>query len=93
MDTESCISEQRFLKNFFKGDYGRDFWLKVEMLFADRYLKGGFSGPTLEMRNNFPDALSNMIALTMAGESSTYGIEIMHLQAVFEQPNSCQVSF
>lgn len=94
MDTATCQSEQSFLKNFFKNiSYGRDFWLDVEMLFSKRYLKSGNSWTTIELRNNFPDVLSNMIALTMAGESSTFASDILKLQALFEQPGSCQGSF
>lgn len=94
MDTATCQSEQVFLKNFFSQiSHGRDFWLNVEMLFSKRYLKSGNSWPTIELRNNFPDALSNMIALTMAGESNTFASDILNLQNVFEQPGSCQGSF
>lgn len=96
MDTDSCIGEQKFLRDFFKGaGYGRDFWLKVETLFTSRYLKGENTQPTLQLRYNFPDALSNMIALTMnhSGSDSTFAAEIMHLQQIFERPESCVGTF
>jgi hypothetical protein len=90
MDTESCIAEQQFLKDFFKnGTLDRDFWLQTELLFSDRYLKASHSSPATELRNNFPNALSNMIALTMGGGGRTFESEIRKLQAVFERPESC----
>lgn len=94
MDTESCIAEQQYLKNFFQGEfYDKDFSLKVGRLFSDRYLKTDHASSELEMRNNFPDALANMIALTYSGESSTFRAEINRLQALFERPESFRGSF
>ncbi len=95
MDSETCINEQRFLKNFLGGGgYGTDFWLKVENLVSTRYLKSSASWPILQLRSNFPDALANMITLTInGGSSATFASEIMQLQQVFESPESCQGSF
>ncbi len=94
MDTETCIAEQAYLKDFFKdGGYRRDFWLSVESLFSNRYLKSGQGSLTTELQHNFPDALSNMISLMLNGSTSTFATEIMQLQAVFERPESCQGSF
>ncbi len=94
MDTDSCVSEQQFLKNFFhSGSYGRDFWLKVETMFSDRYLKVNQGSPTIQLQHNFPNALSNMISLTMSGESENFDTEIMQLQAIFERPESCEGRF
>lgn len=95
MDTDSCVAEQQYLKDFFKGGgYGSDFWLAVEGLFSTRYLKSSRAEPILQLRNNYPDALSNMIALTMSsgGSYGNFATEIMKLQKVFELPESCQGS-
>jgi hypothetical protein len=92
MDSKTCVAEQQFLKNFFKGgNYREDFWFQVESLFSQRYLKSSASWPIIELRNNFPDALSNMIALTMneSGPSDTFVSDILKLQEVFERPESC----
>lgn len=94
MDTDTCFTEQQFLKNFFKGGgYGSDFWLKVENLFSNRYLKATQAWPRTQMRHNFPDALSNMISLMLNGNTSTFATEIMQLQTVFERPESCEGRF
>lgn len=94
MDTNTCVTEQQFLKNFFKGGgYGTDFWLKVENLFSNRYLKSSQAWPTTQLQHNFPDALSNMISLMLNGNTSTFATEIMQLQTVFERHESCEGRF
>lgn len=95
MDTDSCIAEQKFLKNFFKNNYGANFWLDVEALFSSRYLKSNEGRATLQLHYNYPEALSNMIELTMSSTSSSknFATEIMQLLQVFERPESCQGSF
>jgi hypothetical protein len=93
MDSDTCKSEQSFLNNVFKNGTlsGRDYWLSVADLFTNRYLKSSQSWGILELRNNFPDALSNMIALTMnsRGSSPTFPSEINALRKIFERPESC----
>lgn len=94
MDTEACVSEQQYLKNFFSGGgNGQDFWLRVDRLFSNRYLKTDHDSPSPVMRNNFPDALANMIALTYSSDSRTIQAEMNRLQAIFERPESCVGSF
>jgi len=94
MDTDTCIAEQQFLKNFFQGlSADRDFLLKTEGLFEKRYLTSSNSWVSLELRQNYPEVLSNMIALTAKGDTPTFWQEIHQLQAVFERPESCQGSF
>lgn len=92
MDSDACVKEQKFLRKFFNGTaFERDqFWLKVESLVSTRYLKTSMTHPVAELRHNYPDALSNMIALTLGGASSdTFYQEIMQLLEVFEKPESC----
>lgn len=95
MDSESCVSEQKFLNQFLQSAATqRDFWLNVRGLFADRYLEGGsMSEFSYFLHYNFPEALSHMIALTMNGDSPTYAAEMMQLQSIFERPESCLGSF
>ncbi len=93
MDSDSCVAEQGYLKNFIASiDYEKDIWLKVESLFSSRYLRSREDWPTLQLQHNFPDALSNMIALTMnsSGSSDAYVTKIMQLLRIFEQPESCR---
>ncbi|NUN05862.1 MAG: hypothetical protein HUU57_08870 [Bdellovibrio sp.] len=94
MDTESCILEQQFLKNYLtERRHERDFALETSILFSNRYLNSSDARAPLELRHNFPTALANMIARTITGSSSNFATEIMQLQSIFERPESCQGKF
>lgn len=93
MNSETCIQEQQFLKNYLSGSHGRDFWLTVEGLFSSRYLRANESWPITQLQHNFPDALSNMISLVLSGDLATFATELMQLQKTFEQPESCNGQF
>ncbi len=98
MTTDACKSEQQFLKNYLNTwAFGNDFWLQTEELFAGRYLKNSLAEPVLQLRFNYPNALSNMIALTFdghnGGSSGTFSTEIKKLQQIFERPESCLGGF
>lgn len=93
MDSETCVREQQFLReNIGRGGYGLNFWLAMQRLFSDRYLVQEHTQPGVQLRFNFPDILSNMIALTFQEQRSPeqYRASIMQLQAAFEQPEACQ---
>jgi len=93
MDADSCMAEQQYLKSFFEACSGDlDFQLQAERLFSNRYLKSSRAEPILQLRNNYPDALSNMIAFTMGNEHFATS-EIMKLQEIFKRPESCQGRF
>lgn len=91
MDTQTCVGEQQVLKDHFSRSHGRDFWLDLELLMQRRYLDN--THHLLEMQHNYPDVLSDMIGLTMAGDSSTFVTEILQLQREFEKPESCEGRF
>lgn len=97
MDTDTCIAEQKFLKEFFKSNQGNEsaFSRKVANLFLSRYLNSDNDGSRIELQHNYPDALSNMISMTLshAHSSNHFAAEILKLQRIFEQPESCQGSF
>lgn len=96
MDTDACVNEQKVLQEFFSKDpRGHDYVLDVARLLFNRYIihRAG-SEFTIQLKNNFPDALSNMISLTLLGQSSpTFTADIQQLQSVFERPESCEARF
>jgi hypothetical protein len=96
MDSSSCFNEQDFLKNFIDHGGGpKEFQFNVESMFLSRYLKGERGEPVPQLRNNYPPALSNMIAFALgySGPPDVFRNELLKLQAEFEKRESCYGSF
>lgn len=93
MDTATCLAEQRFLKGEIQRLWGPYLFGRMASLFGDRYLQSNHPYASFQLRHNFPKEISNMIALTMGAETTTFGDDLLALQAQFERPTACEGVF
>lgn len=92
MDSGACLGEQIYIRDYVSRAGYEDFEWKMERLFSSRYLATSRMS-MLELKYNFPDALSEMISFTLTnGSSPNFASQFELMLKKFERPESCEGS-
>jgi hypothetical protein len=89
MDSDTCIGEQRELRNLVSVTGG--YWNPIHEKLFQRYLKREGGVLTGGLQFNLPDALSDIISFVSSfnGAEEEFREEITQLLEKFEKPEAC----